>query len=158
TIPAVRCCRYRHRCQFGTLHDLLGDPKHDAAISRGAPFVTNTFRTWLKFNAVGALGITVQLGVLALLKSGAGLRYLPATAIAVETAVLHNFMWHERWTWFERTRSTRGLPDRLARFHLANGVVSIWGNLALMWLFVARFGMGYFVANLLAIATCSIAN
>jgi putative flippase GtrA len=120
--------------------------------------VTNTFRIWLKFNAVGALGMAVQLGVLALLKSGIGLYYLPATAIAVEAAVLHNFAWHERWTWFERTRSTRGLLNRLARFHLANGVVSICGNLALMWLFVARFGMGYFLANLLAIATCSVAN
>ena len=120
--------------------------------------MTNTFRIWLKFNAVGALGMAVQLGVLALLKSGIGLYYLPATAIAVEAAVLHNFAWHERWTWFERTRSTRGLLNRLARFHLANGVVSICGNLALMWLFVARFGMGYFVSNLLAIASCSIAN
>jgi putative flippase GtrA len=120
--------------------------------------VTNTFRTWLKFNAVGALGITVQVGVLALLKSGIGLHCLAATAIAVETAVIHNFVWHERWTWFERTRSTRCVLSRLARFHLANGVVSVCGNLALMWLFVGRFGVGYFVANLLAIATCSIAN
>jgi putative flippase GtrA len=120
--------------------------------------VTNTFHIWLKFNAVGALGITVQLGVLAFVKSGIGLHYLPATAIAVETAVLHNFVWHERWTWSERTRSTRGMLKRLARFHVANGVVSICGNLALMWLLVAGVGIGYFVADLLAIATCSIAN
>jgi putative flippase GtrA len=120
--------------------------------------VTNTFRTWLKFNAVGVLGIAVQIGVLALLKSGMGLHYLTATAIAVETAILHNFAWHERWTWFERIRSTNGVLHRLMRFHLANGVVSILGNLALMWLFVARFGIGYFAANLLAIAVCSSAN
>jgi putative flippase GtrA len=120
--------------------------------------MTNTFRIWLKFNAVGALGIIVQLGVLALMKSGIGLYYLPATAIAVETAVLHNFVWHERWTWFERRSSTRGMIKRLARFHLANGVVSVCGNLALMWLFVARFRIGYFPASLLSIATCSTAN
>jgi len=120
--------------------------------------VTNRFRTWLKFNAVGSLGIAVQVGALALFKGGIGLHYLAATAIAVETAVLHNFVWHERWTWFERTRSPGGALNRLARFHLANGAVSILGNLALMWLFVARFGIRYFVANLLAIGACSSAN
>ena len=119
----------------------------------------NTFQTWLKFNAVGIIGIGVQLAVLTLLKSGVKLHYLAATAIAVEAAVLHNFAWHQRWTWFERTSAAAGgLLQRLFRFHLTNGIMSIGGNLALMWLFVSRFSVGYFVANLLAIATCSLAN
>jgi len=46
---------------------------------------------WLKFNAVGALGVGVQLGTLAALTNGVGLDYLAATALAVEAAVLHNF-------------------------------------------------------------------
>ena len=39
---------------------------------------------WLKFNAVGGLGIGVQLTVLLALKSGFHLNYLLATALAVE--------------------------------------------------------------------------
>jgi putative flippase GtrA len=50
----------------------------------------------LRFYTVGAAGVVVQLAALALLKSGFGLGVLPATAIAVEMAVLHNFFWHER--------------------------------------------------------------
>ena len=54
---------------------------------------------WLKFNVVGALGIVVQMGAFALLFSALHLNYMVATALAVETAVLHNFVWHELYTW-----------------------------------------------------------
>lgn len=121
--------------------------------------MTSTFRVWLRFNAVGAIGIGVQLLALTLLKTGFDLNYLTATAIAVECAVIHNFIWHERWTWSERTKlNSRGVLGRLLRFHLANGLISIAGNLALMWLFVSKLHLHYFLANIVAIATCSILN
>jgi len=81
---------------------------------------------WLKFNAVGAMGVAVQLGALALLTRVCGWNYLLATAAAVEAALVHNFIWHERYTWAERTRGARAgraLARRLAAFHLGNGVV-----------------------------------
>ena len=62
---------------------------------------------WLKFNFVGLIGIGVQLLALALLKSGLHLNYLLATALAVETAVVHNFLWHERFTWRDRVAKAR---------------------------------------------------
>jgi len=58
---------------------------------------------FLRFNAVGAMGIAVPIASLALLVSGLGVHYLPATAIAIELSLLHNFLWHERWTWRDRT-------------------------------------------------------
>jgi putative flippase GtrA len=121
--------------------------------------VTGVFRTWLKFNAVGIIGVGVQLAALAILRTGLGADYLVATFLAVEAAVLHNFIWHERWTWVERTRQKAGgVIGRLFRFHLANGLISIAGNLVLMWLFVSRLHLHYFLANLIAIGTCSIVN
>ncbi len=65
---------------------------------------------WLRFNAVGLAGIVVQLAALAALKQWTDLPVLAATAIAVEIAVLHNFYWHERWTW--GTAGTPGLGSR----------------------------------------------
>ena len=59
-------------------------------------------RHWARFNAVGLAGVAVQLTMLKLLHSGMGLDYLLATALAVQTAVLHNFFWHRKWTWAER--------------------------------------------------------
>jgi putative flippase GtrA len=69
-----------------------------------------TLVRWCKFNSVGAVGIFVQFGVLFLLKSGLHFNYLAATVLAVEAAVVHNFFWHERFTWADRTSSERVRP------------------------------------------------
>jgi len=116
-------------------------------------------RHWLRFNAVGALGIVVQLLVLTGLIDGLGLNYLWATLIAVEAAILHNFAWHACWTWADRTRHRPGdLLVRLVRFNVVTGLTSILGNLILMRLFVGAFGLHYLAANLLSIALCYMLN
>ena len=120
--------------------------------------MTSTLVSWLKFNTVGLAGFAVQLTVLALLKSILGVNYLVATVIAVETAVIHNFIWHERWTWAHRMAGAGGAFVRLLRFNAGNGLVSLVGNLFLMWLFVSKLNINYLVANVGAILICSIAN
>ena len=111
---------------------------------------------WLKFNAVGAMGVAVQLVALAVLKSGLHINYLLATAAAVELALLHNFVWHERWTW--RDRGAAGRAGRLLRFHLGNGLLSIAVNLLLMRILVGRLHWPYLAANVAAIAAGSVIN
>jgi putative flippase GtrA len=111
---------------------------------------------WLKFNTVGGIGIGVQLIVLAALKGGLHFDYLTATALAVEAAVIHNFVWHARFTWADRAAG-KGFA-RFIRFNLTTGALSIAGNLALMKLFVDAAGLPYLVANGITIAACSIAN
>jgi putative flippase GtrA len=115
------------------------------------------FRRWLKFNTVGAIGIVVQLAALAVLKGLLHLEYLWATALAVEAAVLHNFVWHERWTWKGRV-GKKGVLWRLVRFNLTTGAISILANLIFMRLLVGQLHVQYLVANLLSIAATSIAN
>jgi putative flippase GtrA len=111
----------------------------------------------VKFNLVGALGVAVQLGALALLKSW--MNQLLAVGTAVEIAVLHNFVWHERFTWKDRPGGGRERLMRLLRFHLANGIFSILGNIGVTWVLVSRFHMKRVVlANGIAIAICSIVN
>jgi putative flippase GtrA len=120
---------------------------------------------WCKFNFVGGIGIGVQFAALFLVKSVMHFNYLAATAIAVEAAVVHNFVWHEQFTWLDRTKTgdsfearwRRSLP-RLVRFNLTNGGVSILGNLALMKVMVGEGHMNYLLANGIAITLCSLAN
>jgi putative flippase GtrA len=108
---------------------------------------------------VGGLGIGVQLAVLLTLKSGFHLDYLLATVLAVELAVVHNFLWHERYTWADRVQPSwqTSLP-RLLRFNLTTGGVSIAGNLAVMKLLAGVGHLNYLVANGIAIVVCSLAN
>jgi putative flippase GtrA len=113
---------------------------------------------WLRFNGAGLLGVVVQIGTLsALVHTGMG--YLLATALAVECAVLHNFLWHERWTWRDRALAEphRWLP-RLLRFHLANGLISMFGNLVLMSWLVGILGGPVLLSNILTIVLCGTAN
>lgn len=112
---------------------------------------------WLKFNFVGGIGIGVQLAVLTALKSGLHFNYLLATVLAVEAAVIHNFLWHERFTWKDREKTTPSLV-RFIKFNLSNGLLSILGNLGLMKLLVGVFRLNYIAANLAAITLCSLAN
>lgn len=115
---------------------------------------------WAKFNAVGAVGILVQLAALAMFKSGFSWRLDYATAAAVEVAVLHNFFWHERWTWGER-RSDGGWTQtlsRLLRFNLTTGLLSIAANVFFTRLLVDHYRVPYLAANLMAIAIASIGN
>jgi putative flippase GtrA len=105
---------------------------------------------WAKFNTVGAIGVAVQLGGLALLIQ-LGVHYLVATALAVEAAVLQNYYWHTRWTW-------KGREGSLWRFHLANGLLSLISNLAWMHIFTGWMVIPPLPANLLAIALTSTAN
>jgi putative flippase GtrA len=118
-----------------------------------------SFLRWLKFNFVGGIGIAVQLAALALFRSALHLDYLLATALAVEAAVIHNFFWHERFTWADRpaARPVQSLV-RLAKFNLSNGGVSIVGNLLLMRLLVGELKLNYVVANLMSVAVCSLVN
>jgi len=113
---------------------------------------------FLKFNSVGVAGFAVQMTVLAALLHS-GVHYLGATALAVEAAVLHNFVWHERWTWRDRQAAAgRGRFARLWRFHALNGLVSLSGNVLLMRLFVGTLGVPPIPANIVAVMACSLVN
>jgi putative flippase GtrA len=119
----------------------------------------NLLRRWLKFNFVGGIGIGVQFAALFVLKGMFHIDYLAATAVAVEAAVVHNFVWHEQFTWADRINSSwKSSIPRFLRFNLTTGAVSILGNLALMRVLVGEGHVNYLLANAIAIALCSIAN
>ena len=109
---------------------------------------------WLKFNSVGVMGAGVQLAALALFVK-LGMNYLLATALAVETALLHNFVWHTRWTWRERGGSRL---ENLWRFQCSNGLVSLFSNVVLMRILTGWAGLPAVPANLLAICSTSLLN
>jgi len=177
TLAAKDLCEFKRQ---------KSEPKSDA--EGGNSISPSKLVRFSKFNFVGGIGIAVQFAALFLLKSVFNFNYLVATALAVETAVLHNFVWHERFTWVDRltpapdqrTSGAKALPEqtsvvaalkrcatpnpwrssfaRLVRFHLGNGAVSILGNLALMKVMVGQGHMNYLVANAIAITLCSLAN
>jgi putative flippase GtrA len=114
-------------------------------------------RVW-PFVVVGAIGFGLQLALLAVL-TRAHVPYLAATAIAVETTILHNFLWHERWTWRDR-RETRAAVRlaRLARFNLTTAVTSLVGTLVWTAALVEIGGAPIIIANAVAVAIVGTLN
>jgi putative flippase GtrA len=116
-----------------------------------------TLLRWGKFNAVGAMGMLVQLAALALFNRWSGGHYLLASAAAIEITLLHNFLWHLHYTWRDRREGTTWLGP-CVRFHLSNGVVSLLGNLVLMRLLVGGEHLPVLAANVMSICCCSMVN
>lgn len=117
----------------------------------------NTFLRWCRFNLVGVVGMAVQLGTLALFERWIPGHYLLASAAALEVTLLHNFLWHLHYTWRDRSGVQAGV-ERLLRFHLSNGLVSLVGNLLMMRLLVQEAHWPVLAANGVAILCCSVVN
>ena len=115
------------------------------------------FLRWCRFNMVGAMGMAVQLGALAVLDRWADGHYLYATAAAIELTLLHNFKWHLHYTWRDR-RDPSAPFGQFVKFHLSNGMVSMFGNLALMRILVHEARLPLLASNSIAILCCSIVN
>ena len=127
-------------------------------MERAAPLPL--FRRGAKYSAVGLLGTGVKLGALVLLHDACGLGCLAATALAVESSMLHNFAWHTRWTWRERSRSTpvREIAARLLRFQFGNGAVALVVNLVSMPILTGDAGFSYALAGTVASVVGGLVN
>ncbi len=86
-------------------------------------------RRLMRFTVVAALGFAVQVVLVVLFADRWGWSLPVSTAASVEAAVLHNWAWHECWTWRRRVTGTHRL-QRLVAFHAANGAISLLGNVA----------------------------
>jgi putative flippase GtrA len=85
---------------------------------------------FVKFCAVGASGVLVNLGTLGLLADGLGLQVNAAAALAILVSINTNFAINELWTFRDRRAAgDGGLGRRWLRFHL----VSLAGG-AIQWL------------------------
>jgi putative flippase GtrA len=109
-----------------------------------------------RYLAVAALGAVVQGLVLA---AAVRARCPPvaATVLGIEMAILHNFAWHDRWTWGDRAHRD-SYVRRLARYNVAVGSSSLGVGAAVTWLVVDGLGWSVFVANVLAVGAAALAN
>ena len=110
-------------------------------------------RRFGRFSLVGLMGAGLQVLLVSWLTPRIG---LAATPVAVQIVILHNFLWHERFTWSDRGPGRVAI--RLWRFHAGNGLISLVGNTVLMYLLVERLNAPVALAAAAAIAVCSLLN
>jgi len=113
----------------------------------------------LRFSVAGLIGFLVQVAALWLLVSFTTMHYVPATIIAVEMAILINFVWHDRWTWRDRpVPSERERWVRLARFNALTGLTSIAGSVMVTAVLVELLSLSPIVANVISVMALGAFN
>ncbi|MCP4604768.1 MAG: GtrA family protein [Proteobacteria bacterium] len=90
---------------------------------------------FLKFCTVGASGVVVNLGILALLSDGFGIQINIASAVAIEISINSNFFINELWTFRDHNDDSgiKGFSKRWLQFH----AVSIVGGIVQWTIFIA---------------------
>lgn len=121
-------------------------------------------RRFLKFGAVGAFGVLVNLTVLALGREflfaavpSPGFRLNFSLGLAILAATVSNFAGNRSWTWLDRQHHHRGKPLLL---QFGQYALACWLGIALQFVFTNVLGvyLHYLAANLLAIALASTVN
>jgi putative flippase GtrA len=114
--------------------------------------------TILKFALVGASGVGVNLFVLFLLKSIAGV--LLANAIALELSLMNNFVWNDTFTFNSVGLGRNSGYARFKRFVKYN-LVSLFSfgvNESILYIAYSRFHIFYITSEILAIAVAFVIN
>jgi putative flippase GtrA len=81
-----------------------------------------------------------------------------AVAVAVECAILHNFFWHERWTFAGRRFGAEGRLGRWWRFNAATAATSLTGNILITGGLVAWLPVPVAAANAIAVVMLGVLN
>lgn len=111
-----------------------------------------------RFSIVGLMGALLQLLLIYLQTKYFSIGSAAVTLIAVEITILHNFIWHQCFTWSDRDPRTSRQIARLRRFHIGNGLVSLSGNVLLVYCLVERLKAPIVPTSVGAIILCSLAN
>lgn len=155
---AVRCGElpYQFRGRLAGTSKLSGhvirEYVQQVLVLRGA----RTPQGLLKFAAVGALGAVANCGILWWLMQRHGWHYLAAAPLAIELSIVHNFFWHDRWTFKDRRRLS---PWRLRflRYQWA-ALAGLGVNWLILAVGVEGLGWPVLAANLCGIAGGTVLN
>jgi putative flippase GtrA len=111
---------------------------------------------FLRFNGVGVIGSCCTARAVVLV--AAAMQYLAATALGSSKRPCCTTSCGRALDVARSARGVRKQAQRLGRFHLLNGSVSLAGNLVLMRLLVGELGVPHLAANVCAVVACSLIN
>jgi dolichol-phosphate mannosyltransferase len=120
---------------------------------------TRELQRFVKYCLVGATGVLVNMGVLALL-ARAGIAYVQAGAVAAETAIGTNFLLNEFWSFADHARRHSEIMPRILRFCRFNLFCAGGAAIAvlILWLLTHYGGVHYLLSNLVGIGVATVWN
>ena len=116
-------------------------------------------RRFLRFGVVGGSGVLVNQGLLMLLHGGLEWPLLASSIVAIEAAILNNFLWSSVWIWrYDYEGSFRRVLRKLVQYQIATLFTSMVVNAGVLTGLVYGFSVDYRLANLAGIAAGMGAN
>lgn len=106
------------------------------------------FSRGIRFYVVGWIGMAVNSGCLYLMKSVLGIPLIPSSMIAIECAIIHNFILHRHWTWKERNGYNTPFFKQLIIYNAMTGLVDFTVNVSVLFILTEFFGVYYMIANI----------
>jgi dolichol-phosphate mannosyltransferase len=112
----------------------------------------------IRFSIVGVIGAGINTGFLWLLTDLIGLFYLFSSAIAIEIAIIIQFILNDRWTFSERkTKHMKQFLKRILKSNLwRSGGLAL--NLAILYLLTEYASLYYLISNIFGILCAFILN
>lgn len=112
----------------------------------------------IKFSIVGVIGAGINTGFLWVLTDVAGLFYLFSAVVAIEIAILTQFLMNDRWT-FKETK-TQHLEQLITRVFKSNvwrsGGLAV--NVGVLYLLTEYMGVYYLLSNIVGIVCAFLLN
>ena len=112
----------------------------------------------IRFSIVGVIGAGVNTGLLWLFTDLAGIYYLFSSAIAIEIAIIIQFILNDHWTF--REKKTSGVKQFIARILKSNlwrsgGLVV---NIGVLYLLTEYVSLYYLISNIFGILCAFLWN
>lgn len=105
----------------------------------------------VKFGLVGTWGFFVNMFFLWFLTEVTGLYYLLSSVLAIEIAMVNNYVLNDLWTWRDRGKTgKREYLKRMLQYHVAASAAALL-NVAVLWILTQPFGIYYLVSNIFGI-------
>ena len=111
---------------------------------------------FMKYSLVGVSGVFVNLGLYLFLTRYYEISEVVAPLIAIESALISNFILNNFWTFGKRITQSR-IRVKFVKFHLVSGFSALLNYSAFLTLFLV-FGLYDILANLIGIGLAAIVN
>ena len=111
---------------------------------------------FIKYSLVGVSGVFVNLGLYLFLTRYYEISEVVAPLIAIESALISNFILNNFWTFGKRIKQSR-IRVKFIKFHLVSGLSALINYSVFLILFLV-FGFFDILANLIGIALAAIVN
>ena len=111
---------------------------------------------FMKYSLVGVSGVFVNLGLYLFLTRYYEISEVVAPLIAIESALISNFILNNFWTFGKRITQNR-IRVKFVKFHLVSGFSALINYSAFLTLFLV-FGLYDILANLIGIGLAAIVN